>query len=182
MPGLALTFSEGAGLSLMLDGLIDGQDYTFAVLARFEDVGSWSKFIDTKALVEDDGLYIHNGFVELYPSGSYGNVLVENNEWYQFVMTRDLSGAVTVYLDGVEQFSLDDQAMGYAAISAQRILTFFRDDESTGNVENSPGAVKRIRLFNRALTGEEVARLENYRGGEVVFRNGFETNPVMRAR
>src|SRR5690606_34399415 len=106
VPGLALTFSEGAGISLMLDGLIDAQDYTFAVLARFEDVGSWSKFIDTKALVEDDGLYIHNGFVELYPSGSYGNVLVENNEWYQFVMTRDLSGAVTVYLDGVEQFSL----------------------------------------------------------------------------
>lgn len=180
--GSALAFSAGAGLSLALDGLIDGQDYSFAVLARFAAVGGWNKFIDTTALARDEGLYVHAGFVELYPSALSGAEPVEADQWYQFVMTRDLSGLVTVYLDGVEQFSLDDDVAGYAMISAERLLTFFRDDESTGNFETSPGAVKRIRLFNRALTAAEVARLENDRGGEVIFRNGFDPAPVMRER
>lgn len=170
-----LTFSAGAGLRLPVAGVLHGDDYTIAVLMRFEQTQEWAKIIDTTALTIDDGIYARWGTVTLYPSGEQGNAeAFLSGQWYQLVVTRAIDGLTRVYIDGVEQFSHDDLETGYMAFTQERLLTFFRDDEATANWENSAGAVARIRLFDRALGPGEVAALEPNRVGEVIFRNGFE--------
>jgi hypothetical protein len=63
---------------------------------------------------------------------------------------------VRAYLDGVERFSFNDATSMDAVFSGPGgIATFFRDN----NGEASAGFVDFIRLYDRVLTGTEVASL-----------------------
>jgi hypothetical protein len=63
---------------------------------------------------------------------------------------------VAGYVDGVRQFAFQD-GDGLAEIASDT-LRFFVDDSETRR-EYSEGAVTRIRLYDRALTANEVAAL-----------------------
>lgn len=171
------TFSEGAGFQLSVDGVLSDQRYTMAIIMAFQQTKSYAKIVDTQALEFDAGLYAVDQSLYLYPSDTAPPESLQPDTYYQIVLTRAEDGTTTGYLDGVEQFTFDDSLDGYAMFSAERLLTFFRDDETTGNNENSEGTVLRIRLFDAALDAGQVADLEIDRVGDVVFANGFESTP-----
>ena len=78
------------------------------------------------------------------------------------VFTRDANNEVVGYVDGVEQFRLVDENNS-TKISPGDVLHFFRDDhttESETSHENSGGTVARLRLYEGALTADEVAALD----------------------
>jgi hypothetical protein len=76
------------------------------------------------------------------------------------VLTRDSTGTVTAYVNGVQQFTYDDSTSQYAVIDSSNTLRFFRDNDSGGATgEDSSGAVARIELFNSALSSTDVASL-----------------------
>ena len=66
--------------------------------------------------------------------------------------------ALRGYVDGVRQWQVPDTA-GEGLLTRNQ-LVFFRDNTSGGSsTEHSAGAVARIRLFDRALTQDEIDRL-----------------------
>ncbi len=169
-------FSAGAGLQLATDGLLDNDEYTIAIVMALDQVFGYRKIVDVAALAFDRGFYIYNSALRFYPSG-YSQLSPFNADtYYQVVLSRSADGTTTGYIDGVQQLTLDDTAAN-GVISSARLLTFFRDDNATGNSENAAGMVLRIRVFDQALDAGEVAELENNRASEFTFRDRFEALP-----
>jgi hypothetical protein len=76
-------------------------------------------------------------------------------------MTRDASSNVVGYANGVQQFSFVDSG-GLAVLSGSpQTLRFFRDNLT----EDAPGAVARIRLFDKVMPPSQVALLDRLPGG-----------------
>jgi hypothetical protein len=72
----------------------------------------------------------------------------------QVVLTRDGTN-VAGYVNGAQQFSFADSG-GNGVISAANKLIFFKDN----GIEESGGAVARIRLYAAAMPPSQVATLE----------------------
>ena len=152
-----LSFAQGDGLSLNpTTGVVPSNNYTIVALVSLQQVSSWRRLMDFKNATSDTGLYVQNGHLNFYPSGSGNPVSIAANTWVQIVLTRDTTGTVTGYVDGVQQFQFSDTG-SYAVLSSSNTLRFFRDDGSSS--EASAGSVARIRLYNGALTASQVAAL-----------------------
>jgi uncharacterized repeat protein (TIGR02543 family) len=157
-PRTVLRFPQGNGLLLQpTTGVVPTNVYTIAMLFRFDSVSSWKRVLDFKAGATDNGLYLLNGGLYLYPnaSGPAGAVLASN--WVQVVLTRDASKTVTGYVNGLQQFSFTDTSDN-AVISAANALRFFKDNNNLS--EESAGEVARIRLYAAAMTAAQVALLD----------------------
>jgi hypothetical protein len=101
-------------------------------------------------------LYSYNGALRFYPAVASAPISIAASNYVQVVLTRDASSNVVGYVNGVQQFSfVDSQNYSTLAGSPQR-LRFFRDDTS----ENAPGAVARIRLYDRVMPPAQVALLD----------------------
>jgi hypothetical protein len=152
-----LTFSQGNGVSLSpTTGVVPNDTYTIVMLFSLQQTSSYRRLIDFKNATSDNGLYVQNGHLYFYPVG-YGNpVSIAANTWVQLVLTRDTTGTVTGYVDGVQQFQFSDTS-SLAVISGSNALRFFRDDGGSG--ESAAGSVARIRLYNGALTASQVSAL-----------------------
>jgi len=152
-----LTFSQNNGLSLSpTTGVLPNDTYTIVMLFSLEQTSSYRRIADFKNGTSDNGLYAQNGHLYFYPSGYGSSVSISANTYVQVVITRDNSGTVTGYIDGVQQFQFSDNS-GLAVIDSNNTLRFFRDDNNAN--EASAGAVARIRLYNGALTASQVAAL-----------------------
>lgn len=164
---IVYTFTDGAGLALPLDGLLPHDEYTIAILLRFDQTVSYARILDTKAGSSDVGLYARSEDLYLY------NVLAGNtdqfspNQWHLVVVTRDAAGQYAGYIDGVQQFAGPDAEIGL--ISDDDVLRFFVDDGG----EHPSGAVARIRIYAEALDPADAAALDDSLPPDV-FRNGFE--------
>lgn len=159
-----LTFPADNGVQLApTTGVIPNDTYTIAVLFRFATVtggDGWRRIVDFKDGTSDRGLYVYRGALELYPDARGTTATIKAEGYVQVVLTRDSTGTVTGYVDGAKQFSFDDSLLNDAVIDANNTLRFFRDNESGGFPgEASAGAVARIRLYDEALTAEQVAAL-----------------------
>jgi Concanavalin A-like lectin/glucanases superfamily len=155
-PGLA--FAEGAGLSLApATGPIDPRVYSIEVLFRFRHVSGWRKIVDFKGAESDSGLYALNGCLNFFPVAVAGWPTIAQGAFAHVVITRDAMDQVVAYVDGAAAVSFHDEH-GRGIIDAAAPLRFFVDDAVT-NTEESSGMVSRIRLWERTLTGPEVARL-----------------------
>ena len=84
-------------------------------------------------------------------------------------------------MDDAQQFSFTDSAS--QGVLLDETLRFFQDNTSGGSSnEASPGAVARIRLYNKALTAEEVAALNQLPRQPLLDRlSGAVTRPSSRA-
>jgi hypothetical protein len=81
------------------------------------------------------------------------------------VLTRNAAGNVVGYVNGVRQFSFSDTA-NRAVIDGNDTLRYFKDNVSGGSGgEHSAGSVARIRLYDRALSADQVAALDRLRSG-----------------
>ena len=158
-PRTVLNFSPNNGVTLSPTvGVVPNDAYTIAVLFRFSEVNSWRKILDFKNGEVDRGLFVLDGKLIFYNETSSGiGASVSPNTYVQVVLTRDSDKHVVGYVDGVVQFSFTD-VDGLAEISDQNTLRFFNNIQGPG--DTSSGSVARIRLYDNAITADEVALLD----------------------
>jgi hypothetical protein len=154
-------FARGGGYRLSpTTGEAGNATYSVAVLFRFSDIGVFRRVLDFKHGTMDSGLYLAAGRLRLYPYTPSGPKVVAADEWVQVVITRAGDGTVAGYVDGVQQWQLDDALFRHAVIDNEDTLRFFQDNTTGGTTtEHAPGAVARIRVFDRALSATEVRNL-----------------------
>jgi hypothetical protein len=151
-----LSFTQNNGLSLSsTSGVIPNSTYSIVMLCSIQQTSSYRRLIDFKNATSDTGLYAQNGHLYFYPIGFGSPISIAANTWVQIVITRDSTGTLTGYVDGVQQFQVSDTG-GYGVIS-NNTLRFFRDDSSSS--EASAGSVARIRLYDGALSASQVSAL-----------------------
>lgn len=175
-----LAVPAGSGLRLDSGPLLARNAYTIAMLVSLSSTGSYAKLVDTNNLGGDAGLYAVSNRINYYTAGNSPGANFPDDALRQLVATRAADGSYVLYVDGVQQFSFADPDNNQQSeITAKRVLHFLRDDNGTGNGEDSDAVVHRIRLFDRPLSAAEAAALEADRGILIsVFRSGgFEGSP-----
>lgn len=174
-PVMGLAFPEGAGLLVSTTDLIPSDTYSVAILMEFDQTSSYAKILDTKSLTSDHGLYVDSSNLAFYSFASANTGAFTANTPLQVVVTRAADRAYRGYINGIEQFNFMDTVAEAIIYPGQ--LMFFRDDSDTGNSENSAGTVYRIRIYDHALSAQEVADLETDRLTPAVFVGSFEKLP-----
>ena len=153
-----LRFAGGRGLALApTTHVIRRSGYSIEILFRFDLLDGYRKVIDFKNGSADDGLYVLDGCLIFFPKEQDALTRIGPDSYVQIVLTRDAADRVVGYVDGVRQFAFDDRG-GLAKVGGSDSLRFFVDDVTTTG-EWSSGAVSQIRLFDQALTANEVALL-----------------------
>ena len=153
-----LSFAQNDGVSFSpITGVISSNSYSIVMLFSVQQVSGWRRLVDFKNATTDNGLYIENGKLYLYPSASGSSTSIAANTYVQVVVTRNAVGTVIGYVNGTQQFQFTDTS-SHAVISTANTIRFFRDDNSAS--EASAGSVARIRLYDGALTAAQVAALD----------------------
>jgi hypothetical protein len=155
-----LTFPMGNGLSLSpVSSLIPRDHYTIAMRFGLDVIDYNRRLIDFFDGQSDCGVYDYFGHLIVY-CGAEGSGSMLAGTWVEVVLTRDTAGNVAGYVDGAPRLSFVDDGH-VAVVDANDTLRFFRDNECTAGAcdEDSAGAVARIRLWDDALTADEVAAL-----------------------
>jgi len=150
------SFTQGSGLRMDAPA-ISAVGYSVILQVSLDTVSGYRKLIDFKDRTVDAGLYDLSSYLEFYPVMSGGIGAAPAGTFIQIAITRDASGQVAGYVDGVEQFSFSDTAL--YAVLASGSFNLFIDDTFTGGNEATSGQVARVRLYNGALTAPEVAAL-----------------------
>ncbi len=167
---LTFTVHSGVVLSLFRSLLSNPNVYTIAILARFDTEGRWNKILDFSNLSFNDGLYTKNGGLIFYPYLG-GEETPIDQAYHAIVLTRNITGVLTGYVDGVHQFTQDDSIYKAGITSPADQLHIFVDEDDVEEAE--VGAVAGIRIWNTSLDASEVAAIVWDR----IFANGFELTP-----
>ncbi len=130
-------------------------NYTIVMRCLLQTTSGYRRLIDFKNAASDNGLYEQSGKLNFNPPALAPSVSIAANAWVQVVITRDTTGTVTGYVDGVQQFQFSDTS-SHGVISGNT-LRFFRDN--SGTLEASAGSVARIRLYNGAQSSSQVSAL-----------------------
>jgi hypothetical protein len=134
------SFAAGLGLSINLGAV--PSSYSIDMKFEFSPLAvGFSKILDFSNLVSDNGLYIHNGDIILFPFASAASNFV-GGVIYDVLITRSAADLVSVSLNGVPQVTNVQDLPGLYNGS---ILTFFADDLGT-HTEQSPGFVDSITI------------------------------------
>lgn len=159
------TFVQGAGFRTS-GGEVSGP-FTLSVLFRFDRVDAWARvwgYETGLTTYEDGGLYIQNGRLKWYVDGvvlKQSRTTVAADQWIQVVITRNASDRLKIYLDGIRQVTYLDSPTRFGPTGNDSFMWIFHDNTSgTGTGEESSGAVKRIRLWDGALSATRVASLD----------------------
>jgi len=153
-----LRFAGGGGLALApTTRVVGSSEYTIEVLFRLDLLTGYRKIIDFREGAADAGLYLLDGCLTFFPREQGALTKIGSNSYVQIVLTRDAADRVVGYVDGVRQFAFNDRG-GLAKVGGSDGLRFFVDDATTTG-EHSSGSVSQIRLFDQALTANEVALL-----------------------
>jgi Ca2+-binding RTX toxin-like protein len=155
-----LRYPKGNGVSTPFE--IRGI-YSIVVLYRMGDAGengNYSRLIDFKSGMSDNGLYMHDLHVDFYDGTDHeGATALPLNHYGQVVLTRSPGAPntsnVRIYLNGKLELTYVDGPLR-ATLQSFNNFRFFRDNSG----EESAGAVARIRLYTGALTAAEVAGLD----------------------
>ena len=150
---------QNAGLQLGVGGVLtSNSSYSFEAVFLFsERAGNYRKVLDVSNRASDLGFYVNPSdrlgvFSDVNPSTGPAFTL---NNFFHVALTQN-AGVVTGYLNGVQSFTGNSTTM---VISAANILNFFVDDNATSNGEYSDSTVALLRLYNGALTAQQVSTL-----------------------
>lgn len=151
--GLHFGANQGPSLS---GGLADIGAYSIETYFNFGSVGGWAKILDFKDRSIDYGVYNHNGANRFYPiagtEGEYSPGVMAH-----LVVTRGAGDMFTAYVDGELSFSFSDTP-GHARFTGPSgIMHFFRDDLVGSSHEAQAGFVDYIRIYDGAISAEQVA-------------------------
>jgi hypothetical protein len=144
-----LTDDNGSAGLITSSGFVFGADqglslatapsrYSIEMKFELDLVTDYRKLIDFKSLASDDGMYISDGEINFYPTGS-GTIPVTAQETVIVTIVRDDVGEVTVLVNGVPDLTFTDTPGD--AVPTE--LIFFQDDTTTDG-ESSPGVVEYI--------------------------------------
>ncbi len=154
------TFAANQGLQLS-GGLADTASYSIELVMEFDDLEpQWKKVIDFAGLTVDNGLYLVDGNVILFPDAPPGPDAVQANTDFHVVITRDgATGVTRTYLNGVLQVVHDPGPASDGVVSPTNTLTFFHDDVVLEGTESQAGSAAYIAIYNGPLSDADVAAL-----------------------
>jgi hypothetical protein len=154
-----LGYQFAANQGLVLTNVLPVSVYTIDFSVSLDLVDGWRKYIDFKGLSSDAGLYNYYQTLNFFPIGG-GTQVLNVGELARVTLTRDASGTVVGYVNGSAQISFDDSVVQLATFTeAQQLGRLFHDDFATGEGEASSGFVDYVRIYDVALTADEVAAL-----------------------
>ncbi len=146
------TFEETQGLRLD-NGFADPGNYSILLHFSFTQLESWRKIIDFKERTSDNGLYSLDAALNFVPL-VVGSPVFALNTPATVILTRNgATDEVVGYVNGVQQISFIDS--GDLAVFSSNVAYFFQDDLAVTG-ENSGGVVDLIRIYDGALTAQEV--------------------------
>lgn len=149
-------YQFGVNQGLSVAGAMPDSVYTVDVVFSFDTLGSWRKILDFKDLGTDEGLYTyddHLQFVVVAGTGfENGTTVVTATTQLQVTLTRDAAGVVVGYVDRAAQFTFTDAGAVATLGGPGALAHFVIDDAATGGGEASGGVVRRIRIYDVALT------------------------------
>ena len=124
-------------------------DYGIEFKVRVDDdLSSYNKLIDFQNLSLDVGLYVKDGQIFFYSSGTAaGSVTLATD--FTVGLERN-GGTVRIFLDNVLIDTFVDG--GNDAVPSGNILNFFEDDNATAQFESFGGSVDFIRIHEDAST------------------------------
>ena len=172
-----LRFLAGDGLELGGFSNLTGESYTLVAVFRFDETTSWRRIFDFKKATSDWGLYGYYGRLNFYNIITGPDEVVKQAEYIEVALSRDSSGHVRGYVDGSLQIEFADASRREALPNADNLLILFRDDQVVRN-EHTSGRIARLRIYDRALTDEEVrdgvAELDaRFGGGSVALAGAW---------
>ena len=149
-----LLFPAGAGLLLNATGLLTRNDeYTIVLTVRLDNFIGFRKLNDFSGGVQDPGLYVQGSTLRLYPYAGSQTAPI-TTLYYQIALVRESNGTARAYVDGAEMFRLNDTSFAVAVLDNANTFRLLADDTQSAGFEQSSGAIARLTLYNRALTGE----------------------------
>jgi hypothetical protein len=148
-------YAFGAGQGLRLSG-ISGSVYSVEMAFSLDAVGGYRKVFDFGNRLREEGVYVQNGYATFYGSNGSSSTtqLFAPNTIAHLVLTRDADARFTAYVDGVQAFSFID-TFANAVFGLDHVAHFLVDDARSG-YEQAGGFLDYARLYDRALTGEQV--------------------------
>jgi hypothetical protein len=157
-------FPASSSVALLpANGVIPTNQYTAVLLFRFDNISGYRRILDVKNPPADQGLYCLNGSLYFWPIANASSASIVASNYVQVVLTHDASSNVVGYVNGVQQFSFVD-TQNYATLAGSpEMLRFFKDDAG----EDAPGAVARVRLYDKVMPPAQVAALDRVPGGGV---------------
>jgi hypothetical protein len=166
-----LTFPVGTGLALVptTSVLSDSGVYTVIALVRLSGASCPCKYLDLDNRASDEGLY-DIGSSLAFPGYPFLHDPVIGTDYVEIALTRAANGDQAGYVFANQKISFNDSLNSYGVVGAANTLNFFIDDVIAGGLEDSAGAVARIRIWNSALSPDEITAVSI----QTVFRDGFE--------
>lgn len=149
--GSANPASAQGGLQFVDADLMNPSSYSVELYFSFDQVSGWRRILDTKDRSTDQGFYVLNGGLQLYPS-NVGVGTFAANTYYHVLLTFDGTTAVA-YLNGIAQST---QSSDYYTLPASNTIGLFLDNtQSTAQNEYSSGKIAWARFYDGALTAGE---------------------------
>jgi hypothetical protein len=163
--GSASPATAQGGLQFVNANLMNPNGYTIELYFSFDAVSSWRRILDTQDRSSDQGFYVLNGGLQLYPS-NVGLGAFNADTYYHVLLTFDGTTAVA-YLNGSAEST---EATNYYSLPASNLISLFLDNTAgPAQTEYSPGRIAWARFWDGALTAQEADAA--YRGA-IVFDPG----------
>jgi PEP-CTERM motif len=148
-----ITFGVGQGPSIT--GFSNTGVYSIEVAFSLDQLSGYRRLLDFKNRTSDTGLYSLSRSTNFYNVASSATIDFAPGVLARLVLTRDATGNTVAYVGNTATLSFLDSG-NLATINS--VLNFFNDDNSVGG-EQSSGFVDYIRIYDTALTANEVAGL-----------------------
>lgn len=149
-------FDPGEGLSLS-NALASPSVYSLELRFLFDVTGGYRKIVDTKGRTQDQGFYNLSTTANYYPvTGGPGGAFTAGS-FAHVIVTRDAANVFTAYVDGTPDLTFVDGGGLATFTAANNIINFLIDDLATGGSEASGGFVDYIRIYDQALSAQQVA-------------------------
>eukprot|EP00960_Hanusia_phi_P062612 765213-Hanusia_phi.AAC.3 len=152
-------FDASTGLALDASSCLNADAWSLLMEAKVDTLSSLRQIFGTDAW-RDDGLYVYNHY-QVYPksAGLVCSEWLRTDEFYQFGLTRSSDGTVSLFLRGFLCAQAKPDIHEGFKLDASHVFFFYNADKKY----TTAGYLKRIRMWNKALTPEEMASVSQCR-------------------
>lgn len=151
----AFCFNDGAGLSYPNNSITS--QYTINLFCKFNTLSGYTRIIDFSNGASDNGIYLLNNCLNLFPNGTIGPCPFFNpNLYYLFTFVRDgATNTISVYVNGTFFSSYVDATNMYRPATITTPIIFFRDDAAVP-CEAAPGCIRYASVSSGTLSAAQV--------------------------
>ena len=151
----AYCFNDGGGLSYPNTSITS--QYSINLFCKFNALSGYTRIIDFSNGASDNGIYLLNNCLVLYPVGTIGPCPYFNpNLYYLFTFVRDgATNTISVYVNGVFFSSYVDSGNLYRSATTTTPIIFFKDDNAVP-CESAPGCIGYASISSSTLSPAQV--------------------------